>query len=150
MILGRDAIKALKVAKRAILEEPRRLDMEHWGLKVTKKVSPCNTTGCVAGWLVIKHDHISLANTSKAIIAFNVAMGAAADRATEILNVSEAAANRLFYVNEWPYPFKNDYVDASETLKGLPLQKKLAQITGKRIDFFIKTDSTDDQTIGFE
>jgi hypothetical protein len=52
-------VKLLRKVRKLIAEEPARLGMEYWGIKVKdmivkpKDPPPCGTVACLAGWTVL-------------------------------------------------------------------------------------------------
>lgn len=119
-----------------IEEEPRRLYMHGWGSRVDANEEgnpPCGTVGCIAGWASllngahIKEDKHGFYNEHGEAIPVG-------QHAADILNITDYEANRLFYVEDWPLEFLNDYDRiGDDNFEGR------AAVTTARIRHFIET-----------
>ena len=101
-------VELLQKVKEHILEEPLRLHMEVW--VVTKQafedvsenylgnydglVFPaCNTVGCISGWASVLSGSID----------------GRSNKGAEFLQLSDAEAEGLFHVAQWPLEFSSQY-----------------------------------------
>lgn len=132
-------VKLLQAIKKHILAEPKRLDMGNWGFKRDKANDgpACGTVGCIAGWAVLL-THPSLIGrkedfTPAKLKKFSNAMGNAEEDAPGLLKINIGTADRLFYVDRWPEPFRQDYLDAESGGD----RKAMAKATAARIDSLI-------------
>lgn len=140
-------VKLLRAVKRAILEEPRRINMREGCKLVRGKNSPaCGTVGCIAGWAMLldrrKHASESLRTAAKRVPASWDDMEAPSQA---LLNLPNDKWERLVYIWNWPDDLKEAYY-ACEERPGGPYSsvdpakaKKAAQITARRIERFIRT-----------
>ena len=134
-------VKLLKAVKKAILEEPKRLDM-NCGL-AKSNLNICGTIGCIAGWAVIldkrgksrkpiKEILESLINNQNFVACRDwVTWDNLKPMAENALGLTRIQAKMLFFDANWPEPFKREYWESPSV--------KSAEITVKRIDYFIKT-----------
>lgn len=131
-------IKLLQKIKKAILKEPRRLEMESWASKVErgefsnpKHYPPCGTAACIAG-------HAVWLENPKAFKAAIIGKKEKEidQRAQRLLQITQGQSARLFYVTWWPYDLSDQYREANTPLKR-------ARIAVKRIDRFIESDGTE-------
>lgn len=164
-------IKLLEKVKAHILEEPRRVNMAYWlALKDTTGVTnaalptvawatvmhaaknrapACGTVGCIAGWTII------VARKKRAVKALTKAgtRYPIAQLAADVLGLTQLSRYeeeslwsqtqpsqrmRLFLPDRWPEPFR------AKLKTHRPGTKAYAKVIAKRIDFFIKTNGTDD------
>lgn len=153
-------IPLLKEIRKEILAEPQRLDMNHW-INPDDNTASCGTAACVAGWAVILTMRKEDRRKSWQKIAYEIWKSQAVDWSgassrwpTEVagrerLGLSASEADRLFFVEEWPYKFRkpfsalNDYFedieDEADLKERLKLRKQMARIAANRISHFIKT-----------
>lgn len=136
-------VKLLRQVKAHILDEPRRLHMDH-GLmpKYGKDAPACGTVGCIAGWTVVlankKRTESAKATIKRLKIPRSESLprerswSAIEDMATEILGIRSSAAERLFYTWNWPNALVSAYRSASSAAER-------AKITARRIERFIRT-----------
>lgn len=124
--------KLLRKVAKHIAEEPRRLEMEYMTTplsKITPKDRPpCGTVACIAGWALILTKEARYANTNFPVDESGDEV--CADAAENLLGISDG--QKLFYVNDWPNPFRDLYV-AAKTPRGR------ASAAAARIEHFIKT-----------
>jgi len=127
----------LRKVKKQILEEPKRLDMGFFGMKVKPYSGGprCGTVGCIAGWAVmLNHPEVIGARLSeKRLDEFNNLIGRADVEGMKLLKITTDQRDKLFYVANWPEPYRQQYSDAIDD------RKARAEVTAKRIDYFIKT-----------
>lgn len=126
----------LRRVKDAILEEPKRLEMETWVAvgHIGKGAPPCGTVACVAGWVAI----LARSDSERTPIARAAQSVASAHQGTrwtamQALNIGSCQANSLFYVAKWPAKYAKQYYRA-KTARGRAL------VTGRRIDAFIESE----------
>ena len=140
-------VKLLKSVKQAILKTPARLNMGQW-IDHDDKTAPCGTAACLAGHAVVLSRMQRKTGTwierSKGLSRYSVEI-----QAMGLLGLDHSQARKLFYVRCWPPQFKsavhaipNVCAETGETHRPSDRQK-MAKITAKRIDYFIKTDGTD-------
>jgi hypothetical protein len=122
-----------------ITQLPNRLHMNSWildsaGWRTTFEsdngfdqiyYAPCGKACCLGGWAVILGGHPEYHNYDDV-----------EHKALELLQLDEYQGDRLFYVQNWPTRYKNDYNQA----KG---QYERAQVAAKRIRWFIDTNGSD-------
>jgi hypothetical protein len=149
-------VKLLRKIQKHILEEPRRLNMDGWGMvfdmedaAIDKRVPPCGTAGCIAGTAciitgAIKPSRIigrTYRNTYTGGRPFWEFPDNTPDKARKALGLKKEQAQRLFYMPDhiwsdidlhWPKRFGTAYRKA-KTPRGK------ARVTSRRIDHFIKT-----------
>jgi hypothetical protein len=140
-------VKLLKQICRAILHEPRRLDMYGWiydeeihGMACS---APCGTAACIGGFAVILSRTRSLANKpwKKAVqscladAASNSEFrdDAIARAAQKLLGLTHAQADRLFAPSNWPEEFVHVYENGRSSAKR-------AKAAVDRIKLFIETN----------
>lgn len=135
--------KLLRQVRAHILDEPRRLRMEHGIMPQHGKNAPaCGTVGCIAGWTVILGNKKPTETIKDMIARLAIprsetsrrerSWSAVEDMATELLEIVPASAERLFYTWEWPQDLKDAYAVAG-TAAGR------ARIAARRITRFIRT-----------
>jgi len=124
-------VKLLRKVKKHILENPKRLFMGRWikrksetpylsfGEGKKRPFPPCGTAACIAGWTCI---------LSKHQISDNQSTG---ELATNLLDINELQASRLFGPHAWPSKYQAGIKDNGT--------KKTAKIAAARIEHFIKT-----------
>ena len=143
-------VKLLKRICRAILHEPRRLDMYGWiyddDIHHMGCDAPCGTAACIGGFAVILSRTRLLANKSwkKAVkscltekpaeylFGYEFMDEVIACEAQKLLNLTSAQAERLFVSSNWPEKFHIGYSDATH--------KKQAKVTVARIKHFTETN----------
>ncbi len=141
-------IKLLRKVARHILEEPKRFEMDRWGMADHRV--PCNTTACFAGWAIILGDanpkRFFKAAASDAqddrgrFMALLEGRVGASARAEKVLGITNEQARRLFHVDSlfhgdgrgWPEPYRGDFDHATS-------REHAAEIAVARIEHFIKT-----------
>lgn len=99
--------------KEKILQDPAHFNMGIWQ-------SHCGTTCCIAGWACALNDK------------FSHPFGRTA---ADLLGISEAEGDSLFYVTRWPIDLLNKFSAASKTYGGCSLEA--AQVAAERIDRFL-------------
>ena len=158
--LSKKTINGLRKIEKAILEEPKRLDMHQWGEKELVKgglvksgdvdkadAPPCGTVACMAGWAVtllmpkkefnkFMKPAIDMAK-SRGFQVFYFPWDTE-DRAAALLNLNGEQADALFLPDFWPPDYKSTY----RLAKGTPKQraKIRAKVTASYIEAFIKAD----------
>ena len=146
--------KHLRQLQTVILEEPKRLDMNHWVVKFLKAdrknefnikyIPPCKTVGCIAGWECTLHpkkakelgwsglqkyyDRTATATTEYATTESTVKV------ATELLGLTENQAQILFYPTAWPRFWYDKLVNKKEQTKAY------AKVVANFIQEVIDTD----------
>lgn len=106
----------LRRIKKHVLEEPKRLDMGCFLMREEQNKNyydypACKTVGCIAGWAcVLSKENLLSAGEIEA-------------RATELLDITQEQANRLFY----------------SAMDEKPQSRKMAKAVGILIDHFIAT-----------
>lgn len=137
-------VKLLRQVKRHILEEPKRLQMGIWSASAKRQVRQgymekdeapaCGTTGCIAGWAVILHKAGSRTDFLKVLrsIRGHDYRHVMQPKAIALLELTEAQADSLFFVGDWPGSFEGDYMNCKTP-------KQRARVTAKRIEHFIRT-----------
>jgi hypothetical protein len=130
-------IELLLKVKAHILEEPNRLNMRSWLLRVggvyanwvfdkeIRHFGNCGTTACIAGWAAI------LGEPKKRVTIMD-----AEDCAIELLDIRDDDAEKLFFVDDWP----RDLRVAWQNTKPNAFAAR-ARIAAKRIDRFIAEHS---------
>ncbi len=114
-------VELLRRVQAHILEEPRRLNMDHWiRTGQTGPDSPaCGTTACIAGWA------LELDGKDPSLLFADV-------DAAKTLGITPMQGERLFFVGSWPSSFVTRYDDASH-------DNVRAVVASERIDHFIAT-----------
>jgi len=136
--------KLLKKVQAAIKAEPKRLNM--WMPLTTSGLydpPACGTVGCIAGWSLVLDSKIkrSTQDIARVIIRKGDRLDPISNwdkiarNAQSVLGLDTEQANRLFILHEWPWALLTQYTDA----EGQGDQKKMAGVTCKRINLFIKT-----------
>lgn len=153
-------IPLLRKVQRAILEEPRRIDMREWIKATPREVKrilksgdtiysgrraalnvPCNTVGCIAGWTIALTKHVRGYSKLENIFSHL--------EAAKVLDLSEILYYRLFYVNK--DVFTNDrrwpdvWVDKLNSLS--PQTRAYAEHVARYIDYFIIKHATDEEIL---
>jgi hypothetical protein len=129
-------VKLLRRVAKHILEEPRRLNMSV-GLEPSN-AAPCGTTGCIAGWTALlsrKFTHADV-ETCGVELRWTDVKNAAISK----LGLTPDEASVLFHIDNWPAqfrePFNNAY-DAYSSTNHEAIKRTQAEITAKRIEYFI-------------
>lgn len=135
-------VKLLRAVKRAILEEPKRLDMSDGIARASGSTAPrCGTVGCIGGWTVLLDACDRLGDSRIAVVAEKVnkqwwddfgelGIGSTAKK---LLRLRSGQAKRLFFIDDWPPKLAKAYIEAAGNYKAA------AKIAAKRIDLFIRT-----------
>lgn len=149
-------VKLLRKIRDEILKKPLRLDMGNW-VNRQDDIAPCNTTACIAGWAVIldKQNRYKTKWTDEATVAIrdNQASPLRSYFETtgqDCLDLTRIQAQRLFYCQSWPAQFSKPWTELHENTflivargrdnrRKLMARRKMAKLTAKRIDHFIKT-----------
>ncbi len=119
-------VELLQEVKEKILAEPQSFDMCSWHRR-----SKCGTTHCIAGWADVLVNQEEFPSTkSEAYYASLFGLGLQYEK-----------TSRLFYVEQWPEPFRTQYLE-KDLLRSITQEdlKDLAQIAANRIDLFIETN----------
>lgn len=144
-------VKLLLAVKRAILEEPRRINMDISIKRKTTGAAPrCGTVGCIAGWALVldalsKRPHKAMTRPvmGEVLRGLDKAWDSSVlPNAEELLRLTVSQADRLFYVWNWPASLRIPYRAAQfeqhpDTVKD---HEAAARITARRIDLFIQTE----------
>lgn len=138
----------LRQVQAQILDEPRRFDMDQWF-----NTNDCNTAACICGWSAAIHygvDSLEAVCAKTGIDARPVIAGWSQidyhgglklmARVTEILGISGEQAQRLFFDDRWPTPFKRAWMEYFSNMAAR------AEVASARIDYFIATNGTDVET----
>lgn len=154
MSLTKKTINLLRKVEKQILDEPRRLDMNQWGItnEPNEQFPACKTQGCIAGWTCMLSDKglwKSLVQKSRSgdyterRLDMFLPGFVPSEKAAKLLNLTEKQADNLFYfklwksgVSGWPEKYSNAY-DKAKTPAGR------ARATVNRIEHFIKTDGAE-------
>lgn len=117
--------------------KPLRLEMGDY-VDLHDGVAPCGTSACIAGWAVIidrmeKHK-IGYQNAAK--LANTVATHAEAVR---LLGITGDQSARLFFADEWPTPFSQQFYDASYDETHEQTRRREAKVAVARLNHFLKT-----------
>ncbi len=132
-------IKLLRAVKRAILAEPKRLNMHTCMLHRRGRGAPrCGTVGCIAGWALLI-DNRKRGQTF-AQVERRLNFGVLGEwhthfgpLARELLGLTRRQASQLFLLEGWPTSLRRAY-DRAPTFQGR------AVACAERIDLFIKTE----------
>lgn len=138
------AVYLLRKVQKAILEEPKRINMKFWGRKYGKDIvavregsasyqhyiPPCGTIGCIAGWGAVLGTKSAMKMNTKEFAEF---IYTADDRMIRLSKLSYEQANRLFYNDNWPARFENKLRRYNT---GTP---QYAKVVSDRIEHFILT-----------
>jgi hypothetical protein len=131
--------RLLRKVQKFLMEEPRRFDMGNWITDSTRasvlEHPPCGTACCIAGAAVIvdrgQNPAIVLSELIKTrqsgITGIDIE-----DEAVDLLSLTYAQKERLFFATYWPGKFKSAYARAKT-----PLDR--AKVGVRRIEHFIKT-----------
>lgn len=128
-------VELLLKVKEAILEEPKRIDMDTWANE--DETVPCGTVGCIYGWGqalatglrgIAVWDFIKKDPSYKNIFGVDIPTSPQAP-----FDLTFAQAQRLYYVNHWPARFR------AALNRHLEQTPEYAQVVADRIDHFIKT-----------
>lgn len=150
--LTRKTIRKLREIKKAILEEPKRINMDVWVDSQfrprSKEKPPCGTSACIAGHAVIldknqrkiliedgvlkitrkkktKHGIVEVMDFNHQKVVFDFEQ-----KGREILGLTINQAKKLFYNANWPLDLLNEYY------------RDHASGTAKLIELFIKTNGS--------
>jgi hypothetical protein len=126
--------------KAYLREQPLRLGMGDWITRyegAQEYAPPCNTVCCVAGATLIVAGIVRDAADYAARAGKDYIH--AADKARELLGISENDADKLFYVQHWPKNQNREYYAAVDTYyRDIPqLQKERVELTCQVIDYVI-------------
>ena len=133
-------VELLERVKAAILEEPRRVSMDDWGInypdisvQFDDDLPPCGTVACIAGWAAKLSGDTLFSEGFQRIIPPPEEIwkdGHLTPQGVEW----DAAQDRLCYVGSWPH-------DLRDELKWYDIGTKgYAEVVAKRIDRFIKAN----------
>lgn len=116
-------VKLLKKVRKLIAEEPRRLNMSYWGIKVKdmaekpSSAPPCGTIACLAGWTILaahpKREWTKLFHGIEGLIP----IGGHYPR-----DVGDEAAKLLGFADRQDCPFGNLHWDVSDVLAWIDRQ----------------------------
>jgi len=153
MIPKAATIKKLRKVQEYIVMEPRRFDMNFWGMAVrdidafAKEYHfsdladlrpPCGTAGCLAGNALVVAKLIKPKYRTDDKLEVFEFPDDTPQIAAKWLGIDEAEAAKLFYLGGdtddlgWPHEFTEKY-DQAETLR------KRAKVLSQRIDHYIQT-----------
>ncbi len=126
-------VELLLEVKKAILEEPLRIDMDTWANQ--DLAVPCGTVGCIYGW------GQALQTGLRGVDLWNYIRDTVIDCAGSRVGPSEnpfeitnEQASRLYFWEKWPLEYKNRLKVLFEQTPGY------AQVVADRIDHFIATE----------
>lgn len=125
-------IERLRTVQQHILEEPRRLNMDHW-IQLRRPNNsildfpPCGTVACIAGWTYILFQERNVRNAEINFSQF---------RAAELLglDIDEDEEYYLFYPDKW---LREDLADRYR--KATSGSQEAAQAVSDYIDYVIET-----------
>lgn len=139
-------IEAFEKLKATLREEPRRFNMSTWfggQAMITSQSPPCGTVACLAGWICLNHGY-GLFNSDDDLLGglvtitkngvpytYNVSTEAA-----KILDVPGRRAFQLFYIDDWPLGFRNEYEIAMQRKNYV----EAVEVACRVIDDFVATD----------
>lgn len=104
-----------------------------WNEPADHPLPSCNTVGCIAGWACILAGFQTRESLGENGVNY---------KAVRLLNIKSYESSRLFYVDNWPPQFKDQYLDPKTKTA-----KQRASIAAARIAFFIKTNGADKEEI---
>lgn len=97
-------------------KEPLRFNMRDWIQRLNPNpdphTPPCHTAACIAGSLIIleaKAQNMGVVDYIYANRTNRDGAGWYEKKAAEILEIDENQARRLFYTEQWPINYKQDY-----------------------------------------
>lgn len=129
-------VRLLRRIQRAIMAEPKRLDMGDWLVRGQQRIQQnglkepdCGTVGCIAGWAAVLDKTSDPKKFEDAEVSWM--------RADQILGLTHEQGNALFYTDEWPEKF----FDKLDALK--EQTRAYARVVCQRIDHFIKTNGAE-------
>jgi hypothetical protein len=147
-MLSPRAVEILRTVQKRITEEPRRLYMEDWGLKVSPEFDnnpPCGTVACIAGHVMLLtpegrqylKDMHDLDVTEKGVMLGEETVrrgfgSEAGDFAKNLLGLTSEQVATLFFADRWPQPFHEMWLEAH----GHEAEVKVANA---RIEYLIQT-----------
>lgn len=127
-------VRLLRRVKKAILDEPKRLDMGDWiytyegGLSAPK----CGTVACIAGWATLLAVG-SIKDVKATAKELRRTQAIISQEGMLALGIQSFDADRLFYVDKWPEPYRTAYGTARTA-------QERADVTAGRIDQFIEVN----------
>lgn len=150
-VLSKDAIKWLRRVQKHVLDEPKRVDMSDWlnirekdmmGPQYDNYFPECGTVGCIGGWVaaLASPRPQSIADAGKYAakkLGIKFTQQGEWDGNGVFIPAEQGAANRLFFVEEWPQRFIDQLLHHRRQTLGY------ARVVSKRIDHFIKTDGAE-------
>lgn len=107
-------IKLLEQIKAKILAKPLNFDMERWGAE------SCLSAHCIGGWAIVLSDCCPVSFESVSSLA------------AILLELNDGEESRLFYLDEWPEYYENQYHNSDS--------RRPSQVAADRIDHFIATE----------
>ena len=130
-------VELLLKVKAHILEHPEEFDMNRWivtgrNVQRTYRTRQCGTVGCIAGTVAILDGWFPVADSVHVdrIRGEEESRRSIPAAACEALDVSFREGSALFWVDDWPEPFRSRYENART-------MQRRAQIAAERIDAFI-------------
>lgn len=88
-----------------------------------RTVPTCGTVGCLAGWtLELSHLPVNEDDPNKSM-----------DLAAGLLGLESIESRRLFFVSQWPKPFRFKYIDAQT-------MEEKAEVLKARVEYFKNTE----------
>lgn len=93
----------------------------------------CGTACCIAGWTIALASQLKPADLFEKQWSFDEDVF---DQATRFLTLTDAAASRLFYTDDWPKLFRDEWVQAEGKQAS---DKTFANIAVRRINHFLNT-----------
>ncbi len=134
-------VDLLRKVQAAILEEPKRVNMDLWAFPIEWQVEsgqnpPCNTVGCVAGWSIALEKNLRGNDLATEFSiehqAIKLLLGV-----TEPASAHYGIMGKLFYISSWPTEFRARMQRWNGSHVVDPGTPEYAQIVSDRIDGFI-------------
>ena len=138
----------LKAIAKKIVKESVRFHMGHWAL-TGDSIAPCGTIGCIAGYAILrdvmKKKEMNWVNAgeyvNRKVMFSSYDTYDPAKIGAKLLGINASQANVLFYTDQWPDEFQEDYnkITYNGDRDSVSIRKEVAALTAKRIRYFIKT-----------
>jgi len=129
----------LRRVEKAILKEPRRMRMNTFGdkrsRKNTKNIPPCATQACIGGHIVWQLNPVLF---TRAVEEGDIDW--IEHRARQALQLTQVEANRLFLFKSWNYGSEGWPKEFSVAYNKAKTPHKRAKVAVARIEHFIRTD----------
>lgn len=162
--LSAQTISRLKEVAEHILEEPKRLDMDNFGIgydEVTEADRPhdvpaCRTQACIGGWGILLNkpkiwkEMVLAADSIETTLGHHYAGSDVAAVARKILGLTKAQGQRLFFFTGWSWGREGGGNDGLGWPKKFEVAyykavgaKTRAKVTNERILHFIATNGAE-------